>query len=221
IGGIDPPGGRAIREKGINMGISPCRRGPVRLAVYMLAVQASIIAPTDTTGHPVESARAPGGGEVARAVGGPPARAGGPPTALPIAHRHGLGYGGFGHGQAPARAPGTAGTGEERSVAQRAESVLENAARRARAAEPRGTRSARKTRRARANTRLAHAQAMLRLKRAGLRRTSSGRCANRWIRTCASLENVREGSVRKVIRLKRRSGCPVTITGGTEVGHAP
>ncbi|MFD0884009.1 hypothetical protein ACFQ08_05500 [Streptosporangium algeriense] len=68
---------------------------------------------------------------------------------------------------------------------------------------------------------LAHAQAAQLLKQAGLRRKSSGRCASRDNGRCTSLEAVRTETVNRVIGLKRESGCPVVITGGTEVGHAP
>ncbi|MFC4057118.1 hypothetical protein ACFOWE_02365 [Planomonospora corallina] len=68
---------------------------------------------------------------------------------------------------------------------------------------------------------LTHAQAVRRLERNGLDLYSSGRCADRANRRCTSLEAVRTETLRGVIRLKRRSGCPVTLTGGTETGHTP
>ncbi|MGV9776466.1 hypothetical protein [Streptosporangium sp. NPDC003464] len=69
--------------------------------------------------------------------------------------------------------------------------------------------------------RLGHAQATQLLRDAGLRWMSSGGCSNRRVGTCTSLEAVRAATVENVIALKRRSGCPVVVTGGTEVGHAP
>ncbi|MDP9864015.1 MULTISPECIES: hypothetical protein [Streptosporangium] len=69
--------------------------------------------------------------------------------------------------------------------------------------------------------RLGHAQATQLLRNAGLRWMSSGGCSNRRVGTCTSLEAVRAATVENVIALKRRSGCPVVVTGGTEVGHAP
>ncbi|MBB2912662.1 hypothetical protein FHS43_003945 [Streptosporangium becharense] len=69
--------------------------------------------------------------------------------------------------------------------------------------------------------RLQHTDAALRLRKAGLRWTSSGGCADRHIRTCTSLEAVRSTTVASVIALRRRSDCPIVVTGGTEVGHAP
>jgi hypothetical protein len=38
---------------------------------------------------------------------------------------------------------------------------------------------------------------------------------------CTSLQAVRAATVDEVIALKQRSQCPIVITGGTEVGHAP
>lgn len=180
------------------MGTSPCKRGPVRLAACVLAVQTSIIASTgsDVTGPPAhipvfgaeETAETPSGG-----------------GAVPIAHRYGT----------------IPGTGHD--VVSRVHTLLGSAVRLAVAHEQRRSRSgrARRTRSARANMRLAHAQAMRHLKRAGMRRTSTGRCANRRVRTCTSLSAVRAGTIRALIRLKRRSGCPIVVTGGTETGHAP
>ncbi|MEV4188752.1 hypothetical protein AB0J28_45695 [Streptosporangium canum] len=69
--------------------------------------------------------------------------------------------------------------------------------------------------------RIGHVQATQQLRQAGLRWKSSGGCTNRRVRTCTSLEAVRAATVTDVIALKQRSGCPVVVTGGTEVGHAP
>ncbi|MFI7058970.1 hypothetical protein ACIBLB_43655 [Streptosporangium canum] len=69
--------------------------------------------------------------------------------------------------------------------------------------------------------RIGHVQATQQLRKAGLRWKSSGGCTNRRVRTCTSLEAVRAATVADVIALKQRSGCPVVVTGGTEVGHAP
>ena len=68
--------------------------------------------------------------------------------------------------------------------------------------------------------RLAHPQAARRLHHAGLRWRSSGRCVNRHRPTCTSLSSVRLGTLWGVVNLKRRSHCPIVVTGGTEVGHA-
>ncbi|MFI6889547.1 hypothetical protein [Streptosporangium canum] len=69
--------------------------------------------------------------------------------------------------------------------------------------------------------RIGHVQATQQLRKAGLRWKSSGGCTDRSVRTCTSLEAVRAATVTDVIALKQRSGCPVVVTGGTEVGHAP
>ncbi len=74
---------------------------------------------------------------------------------------------------------------------------------------------------ARHPTRLQQTDAKRLLRAAGLRWTSSGKCANRQGRNCTSLEAVRSATVSSAIELKRRSGCPLVVTGGTEVGHAP
>ncbi|MGI5268202.1 hypothetical protein ACQEUU_03530 [Nonomuraea sp. CA-218870] len=68
---------------------------------------------------------------------------------------------------------------------------------------------------------LSHGHATRWLKEAGLRLTSSGGCTNRHVRHCTSLDSVRTATVQRVVTLKRRSGCPVIVTGGTETGHAP
>ncbi|WP_433247922.1 hypothetical protein ACQPYK_47885 [Streptosporangium sp. CA-135522] len=69
--------------------------------------------------------------------------------------------------------------------------------------------------------RLAHAQAAQQLRNAGLRWKSSGHCTDRQVRWCTSLEAIRTATVTDVIALKRQSDCPIVVTGGTEVGHAP
>lgn len=68
---------------------------------------------------------------------------------------------------------------------------------------------------------LTHTIASTWLKRAGLRMKSSGNCTSRHVGTCTSLDSVRTSTVARVIQLKRASGCPVLVTGGTETGHAP
>ncbi|GII80376.1 hypothetical protein Sru01_53580 [Sphaerisporangium rufum] len=68
---------------------------------------------------------------------------------------------------------------------------------------------------------LAHPQAVRRLRHAGLRWKSSGHCHSRHRPTCTSLASVRLGTLWGLVNLRRRSGCPVMVTGGTEVGHAP
>lgn len=49
---------------------------------------------------------------------------------------------------------------------------------------------------------------------------SSGGCANRHVSSCTSLDTMTTGVVRQIATLKRASSCAMTITGGTETGHA-
>ena len=50
---------------------------------------------------------------------------------------------------------------------------------------------------------------------------SSGGCQDRYTSTCTSLEQIHAHTINSLITLKRASGCStLTITGGTEVGHA-
>jgi len=55
---------------------------------------------------------------------------------------------------------------------------------------------------------------------AGIGWTSSGGCTTRSNPTCTSFEGIRQATIDGAITLKRASGCGLTITGGTEVGHA-
>ncbi|MBP2704600.1 hypothetical protein JOL79_12315 [Microbispora sp. RL4-1S] len=55
---------------------------------------------------------------------------------------------------------------------------------------------------------------------AGLRVKSSGHCSDRRRPRCTSLDTVRYGTLLRMIALKRACRCPVTVTGGTEVGHS-
>ncbi|MFC4530806.1 hypothetical protein [Sphaerisporangium dianthi] len=68
--------------------------------------------------------------------------------------------------------------------------------------------------------RLQHPQAARRLRHAGLRWRSSGNCVNRHRTSCTSLATVRLQTLWGLVNLKRRSGCDVLVTGGTETGHA-
>ncbi|MER6944565.1 hypothetical protein ABT294_11135 [Nonomuraea sp. NPDC000554] len=67
---------------------------------------------------------------------------------------------------------------------------------------------------------LTHASATDWLQDEGLHWTSSGHCSNRWRYNCTSLESVRTDTISRLIDLKRESGCPIMVTGGTETGHA-
>src|SRR3989338_8632265 len=55
---------------------------------------------------------------------------------------------------------------------------------------------------------------------AGIGISSSGGCHNRNVKSCTSLDGIRSNTLNGVLTLKRASGCPITITGGTEIGHA-
>ncbi|MEV0388598.1 hypothetical protein [Nonomuraea sp. NPDC050643] len=59
------------------------------------------------------------------------------------------------------------------------------------------------------------------LKSAGLKTKSTGNCTSKHMHHCTSLDSVRTRTVAKAIELKRVSGCPIMVTGGTERGHAP
>ena len=67
---------------------------------------------------------------------------------------------------------------------------------------------------------LTHASALSRIQSSGIGISSSGNCSNRNQRNCTSLEQVRCNTITGIQTLKRASGCSITITGGTEVGHA-
>ncbi|GAA5502970.1 hypothetical protein Dxin01_02717 [Deinococcus xinjiangensis] len=73
---------------------------------------------------------------------------------------------------------------------------------------------------AQSGTKLSDATARSRVYAAGISVSSSGGCSNRNVNTCTSLEQVNSGTIDGIITLKRASGCSITITGGTETGHA-
>ncbi|GAA3039250.1 hypothetical protein FHS39_004588 [Streptomyces olivoverticillatus] len=67
---------------------------------------------------------------------------------------------------------------------------------------------------------LTQSQAEARLRAAGISWTSSGHCTNRNHSNCTSFEQINVSTVNGIITFKRASGCSITITGGTETGHA-
>lgn len=67
---------------------------------------------------------------------------------------------------------------------------------------------------------MSNAEALGKVRAAGISVHSSGGCHDRNVRSCTSLDQINSGTIDKIITLKRASGCPITITGGTEVGHA-
>ncbi|CAE6461712.1 unnamed protein product [Rhizoctonia solani] len=55
---------------------------------------------------------------------------------------------------------------------------------------------------------------------AGVYASSTGGCTDRNNRRCTSYEGIWGTTVNGVIKLKQECRCAITITGGTEVGHA-
>ncbi|KAI0106168.1 hypothetical protein GGR51DRAFT_518040 [Nemania sp. FL0031] len=72
----------------------------------------------------------------------------------------------------------------------------------------------------RSGTKLTQAQAASLLSAGGVGWTSSGGCSDKTNPTCTSFDGVYSGTVNGAITLKSACGCTVTITGGTETGHA-
>jgi hypothetical protein len=67
---------------------------------------------------------------------------------------------------------------------------------------------------------LSHADAKAKLSNAGIGLSSSGGCSDRNNPSCTSLEQVNSETIQGAITLKSASKCDLTVTGGTEVGHA-
>ncbi|CAG7719990.1 unnamed protein product [Allacma fusca] len=67
---------------------------------------------------------------------------------------------------------------------------------------------------------LTHSQALSQIQAAGVGISSSGGCSDRSKPTCTSLEQINVITINGVVTLKKSSGCSLTVTGGTEVGHA-
>lgn len=65
-----------------------------------------------------------------------------------------------------------------------------------------------------------HVEAWTMLDSAGIQVSSSGQCSNRYNAQCTSLEGIHKEVIDTVLTLKRVSGCPLAVTGGTETGHA-
>ncbi|SDG46331.1 hypothetical protein SAMN05216553_108189 [Lentzea fradiae] len=65
-----------------------------------------------------------------------------------------------------------------------------------------------------------HAQAAAQLSAAGIGWTSSGGCSNRNQSNCTSFEQINQTTIAGAKTFKSASGCALTITGGTETGHA-
>ncbi|HEY6739884.1 MAG TPA: hypothetical protein VI076_13655 [Actinopolymorphaceae bacterium] len=73
---------------------------------------------------------------------------------------------------------------------------------------------------AEAVTKLSDADARARVTAAGIAVWSSGGCSNRNRPNCTSLDQVNLTTIQGILTLKSASGCAITITGGTETGHA-
>jgi len=69
-------------------------------------------------------------------------------------------------------------------------------------------------------TKLHNSDAVSRLKDSGIKVTSSGGCSDRNRSNCTSLEQVNLTTVQGAQTLKKSSKCDLTVTGGTETGHA-
>ncbi|MGK5739949.1 hypothetical protein [Micromonospora sp. URMC 103] len=67
---------------------------------------------------------------------------------------------------------------------------------------------------------ISHSSATSQLRAAGISWTSSGGCSDRNVPTCTSFDGIRQATIDGIITFKRASGCAITITAGTEVGHA-
>lgn len=72
----------------------------------------------------------------------------------------------------------------------------------------------------RSGSKLTQSVAASRLSAGGVGWTSSGGCSDKNNPSCTSFDGVYSGTVDGTITLKRACGCTVTITGGTETGHA-
>ncbi|WP_055489563.1 hypothetical protein [Streptomyces sp. TP-A0356] len=67
---------------------------------------------------------------------------------------------------------------------------------------------------------LTQAQAAHRLRAAGIKWWSQGHCTTRSNPQCTSFEKINKSTVQGIIAFKKAGRCAITITGGTEVGHA-
>ena len=70
------------------------------------------------------------------------------------------------------------------------------------------------------DARLTHAQAVKQLDAAGISWDASGNCTDRDRPACTSFSGIRQSTIDGIRTLRRASGCPLVVTGGTETGHA-
>jgi hypothetical protein len=68
---------------------------------------------------------------------------------------------------------------------------------------------------------ISHKAASAKLRKANIGWTSSGGCSNRNNPTCTSFTDIKSGTINGIITFKKASKCKITVTGGTETGHAP
>lgn len=69
-------------------------------------------------------------------------------------------------------------------------------------------------------TKLSDAQAASQLSAVGITRVSTGGCTDRTVSTCTSYDQINAETVSGIRTFRSVSGCAITITGGTETGHA-
>lgn len=67
---------------------------------------------------------------------------------------------------------------------------------------------------------LSQREAERQVRAVGIGISSSGGCSNRYKSNCTSLEQINSATVTGIVTFRTASGCGVTITGGTETGHA-
>lgn len=67
---------------------------------------------------------------------------------------------------------------------------------------------------------MTQAEAERRFLAVGITASSSGGCTDKTNSRCTSYDGLREATVQGAITLKGACGCALTITGGTETGHA-
>ncbi|HEY1012851.1 MAG TPA: peptidoglycan-binding domain-containing protein, partial [Herpetosiphonaceae bacterium] len=70
-----------------------------------------------------------------------------------------------------------------------------------------------------ATANLSHDDAAQRLTDAGIDMDSTDDCSDRTNGRCTSLDQIQSVSIDGVVRLREESGLPITVTGGTEIGH--
>ncbi|CAF0910233.1 unnamed protein product [Didymodactylos carnosus] len=67
---------------------------------------------------------------------------------------------------------------------------------------------------------MSHGNALNEIKSVGIGIQSSGGCSDRNNKKCTSLDQINCNAIRCLKTLKTSSGCGITVTGGTEIGHA-